>query len=736
MGAYESSLIGIQPKEVPPVRLYISDTGDDSNGSSWNTAIDSFEKGMTIIDNTDSRYEIWVKAGHYNFADVLLISPRVTIYGGFAGIEKELNERDPEKNKAIIDGQKKERGILNYGHINGVSIQNYDSTLRDGIILNKGILSNVEFYRNNIREFGVGIFNQRGLIHGCRIHENQNGCALLNEDGILNGVKVYGNSSPFSIIRNNFYGCIFNSIIYNNKTQNGQIVNNDGLAAHCTLYGNYAENIFEIASFRGFINSIIWKCNDSFQAVSINSCIEVPFKGSQNRNISSDPLFISTLNEKTYDFRLQNSSPCLVTNLDVDLKAAPLYIPPYLLEKMDLYLKKDIEGNPRSFPNGTVCMGAYESSLDPKAEIVPPVRRYISQQGDVSTGDSWDSAFTSFDKLESIIQSTDSRYEIWVEAGTYNIKEAVMISPRVSVFGGFKGSEDKFELRDPVGNKSIFDANGSVQCFKNWGILDGVTIKNGAGKNGGALVNLGGKVTHCIIRDCQSDKGGGIFNLSGAVQNCKVFNNEAKENGGGIYNLSGEVRNCKIYSNKAKENGGGIYSIRSGVTINNLIVGNQALKGGGIYCDNSYVYDSTICYNRATEGGGIFGAYVEPDKCHATSSIITNSIIWNNHPDDFTGWDYSLRFSCSKEGNPQLGNIIVDPKMVKPTLDISNADFSLLSDSPCIYTGNNHPKPEIMKYLYGPSIEIKHSEKDLNDNPRIIGEGIDYGAYESRGKVH
>jgi predicted outer membrane repeat protein len=82
-------------------------------GYNWNTAFDEIQPAI------DSAYtaaiqlghcEVWVAAGtYYSFSnsasDSVRLKPNVSVYGGFAGDEEWLTERDIEANVTIIDGR-------------------------------------------------------------------------------------------------------------------------------------------------------------------------------------------------------------------------------------------------------------------------------------------------------------------------------------------------------------------------------------------------------------------------------------------------------------------------------------------------------------------------------------------------------------------------------------------------------------------------------------------------------
>jgi hypothetical protein len=205
--------------------------------------------------------------------------------------------------------------------------------------------------------------------------------------------------------------------------------------------------------------------------------------------------------------------------------------------------------------------------------------------------------------------------------------------------------------------------------------------------------------------------------------------------GGGIYSTTtgtASLTNVRISGNRSSSNGGGVYisGLSSLELINTELSGNQAgTNGGGLYAAGTIpamiLTNITVAGNFATNGGGI-------NLVRVTSGTINNSIIWGN-----TGVsDVNLRVSA---GSVTLKNSLVGitgytafiingvsnlllpaaPLFVTaaiPPAPSSSGNYTLLSGSPCIDTGDSILYP-------GPAL-------DLAGNSRINGAGIDMGAYE------
>ena len=290
--------------------------------------------------------------------------------------------------------------------------------------------------------------------------------------------------------------------------------------------------------------------------------------------------------------------------------------------------------------------------------------------------------------------------------------------------------------------------------------LDGFTIRNARGDvptigvvNGGGIYCEGASptISNCIIKNCYSTgNGAGIYlrNSSASVINCVISENNADKNGwgGGISCESSNVllSGCKIEKNRSAIFGGGIYANASMTIQNCVIKQNTALQGGGVYAGSTIVIVNCIIANNASTGGEWYyggGLYLEGGKVtnctiYGNTSgdsgggiyfegygnsqpAITNSIIWNNSPDEISIMKDvpllipTLRFCNIKGGYNGEGNFQGDPLFVNP----SSGDFHLSVRSPCVDRGTSDNSPGT----------------DIEGNLRPQGAGVDVGAYELTG---
>ncbi len=312
-----------------------------------------------------------------------------------------------------------------------------------------------------------------------------------------------------------------------------------------------------------------------------------------------------------------------------------------------------------------------------------------------------------------------------------------------------------------TGNDAATDGGGL--CYCNGTISNCVVSYNTAERMGGGLAKCDGFVINSrIIGNSatmvgntifQGSFGGGICDCDGDISYCTISNNSAGGNGGGLAKCNGSIDNCMITGNKALYDGGGLWACP---TIKHSIVsGNRAPRGGGVFSANSEanLIGSTISENIALQGGGI--------QCYAGSELlISNCIVWGNmavegpqvslkafyrtHPYPFIAPTAFVSYSDIDGGiegihlDPcstllwDIGNIDADPCFMQPgnwidaeiaievndpNLKWEEGDYHILPDSAVIDSGDPNYVPVA-------------NETDLDGNRRVIGSGVDMGAYE------
>lgn len=245
------------------------------NGSSWANA-SSLQNAIAIAS---SNSQIWVKHGNYPVSSTLLVSlSNISIYGGFAGNETALNQRDWTNNTTVFNGQntvKIMRFSSNNGIIDGIHFRNgfvtgtVDTTNDGGGALRLAghdqIIRNCTFLNNrSTAERGAGAifiwFGGGQLIQNCSFENNthiitttnSNGggaihnwdedvtirnCRFINNSSSRSGGAIYSWGENFKIEGSRF--------VNNHSDDNGgaiHINSNDLLLTNSFFSGNTADD--------------------------------------------------------------------------------------------------------------------------------------------------------------------------------------------------------------------------------------------------------------------------------------------------------------------------------------------------------------------------------------------------------------------------------------------------------------------------------------------------------------
>ena len=684
------------------------------NGSSWANANDATQLQQVITETAAE--EIWIAKGtYYPTADgdqtiSFQLKSGLKIYGGFAGTEISLSQRNCLTNLTILSGDI------------GTAGDNYDNSyhvLFNSGINNTAILDGFTIQGGNADVAGGGIFNTNSspVISNCVISNNAtlsngNGAGIYNEslssptlincmiisnstDGLGGGMFNYESSPTLincDILKNSagwgggFYNdassntTINNSIIWSNTaTSDGnQIYQADGaFTLNYSCYSNSTTGIADVTVGGGTLSDT-------------------------NYNLTTNPKFANFVS----DYRLTASSPCVDSGLDS-----------YNTETTEIrgngYSRKL---NKSTGLTGTIDMGAYEykAGSDPLVAEIPKLYVKADATG-ADNGTSWTNAYKS---LQSALAEAYSGYQIWVAKGTYlpsadnDPTISFQLKSGVAVYGGFAGTESSLSSRNWNTNTVILSGdlgttgdnsdNSDHVIFNsnvdNSAILDGFTITGGNA----------------------SGAGGGIFNSASSpfITNCIIANNavQASGTGAGVYNeasSSPTFTNC-VFSNNITEGG----------------------MGGGIFSTQSspLLINCTLTRNSASFGGAIFNDY-------AATTAIKNSIVWGNSATTDGNQIYandgttSINYSCFANATAPSGisdvaggatidsmsvghNIHSNPRFVNLFYS-----FNLSGSSPCLDGGQDGYNTE--------NTDIRGSgySRKLNKSTGSAGT-IDMGAYE------
>jgi len=279
------------------------DGGIDSSGAgtSWATAKKTVQEAVAAAAQFD---QIWVKAGTYPLSSTIALNKPMYLYGGFAGTETALSQRNLKLNVTTLDGQNARQCV---------SITS-DNVIFDGFTVTKGYATGA-----TQSTYGSGIYiNPYSSGNGGGTYVTVTNC------------KLSFNTNVSALYMYAFTGTISNCIIY----QNSALYDGAGIMVHqsqatiinCTVVYNRATNgtgggIYVLGSNytpgQKIINSIVWNntaptganlyaSNSGTLSVSYSN-IQGGYTGIGNKNIA--PGFVSA---GTYNYHLAPGASCCV----------------------------------------------------------------------------------------------------------------------------------------------------------------------------------------------------------------------------------------------------------------------------------------------------------------------------------------------------------------------------------------------------------------------------------------
>jgi hypothetical protein len=378
-----------------------------NNGTSWN---DAFILLQSALDTAVPGDEIWVSKGIYKptfdyglglgiRGNHFRLKNEVSVYGGFAGFELLLTQRNVNLNVTILSGNIGLPEISNdncyhvFYHPNGSNLNN--TAVLDGFTVRGGFADGPAEHSN-----GAGIFNDYSdpAIKNCTIVNNiaaGSGGAFYNyySSPDIFSSRIGNNSASTGGGFFNTFSAdlkISNSLIYNNTAIiNGGSSFNDNsnvTSTNCTTIlksgakgkahtssGPYSQSVsnlkdYACVSWHEETDSITVFI-DATSTMEMNYCCYSFAEGELvdesgtgfiegAGNVHSDPLFADSGNE---DYRLIRISPCVDAGNDSYTEAM------YDIRGEGYPRKLDKEGNP-----GPVDIGAYEYNKNYDQTIILP----------------------------------------------------------------------------------------------------------------------------------------------------------------------------------------------------------------------------------------------------------------------------------------------------------------------------------------------------------------------------
>jgi hypothetical protein len=146
---------------VHGLRIYVrADGSDDEDGLTWDTAKQTVQEALDIEPG-----EVWVAEGTY--VENLNVSNAVALYGGFAGDEESVDDRDLDAHTTTLDGDANGSVLTSTDEhvirlLDGFTLTNgaADSGRGGGAVITgfRGSITNVVFRNNTASDAGGGLY--------------------------------------------------------------------------------------------------------------------------------------------------------------------------------------------------------------------------------------------------------------------------------------------------------------------------------------------------------------------------------------------------------------------------------------------------------------------------------------------------------------------------------------------------------------------------------------------------
>ena len=717
---------------------YVKTGGNNSSaGTSWSTAKADLQNALNVSSVGD---EIWIAAGTYkptldpstgtasgSTRDYsFYLDKNIEIYGGFAGTETLLSQRNSTSNPVILSGDINAGGTATNDCYHVFITEGLSSaTVLDGITITGGkadgssmiIYSGQNYYQNS----GGGMRN-----HG--------------SSPTLTDVTICGNTAA------NYGGGIFNRLSSSPTLTNVTISGNAAIEGggmfnyassptltNVTISGNTAASngggIYNYSSSSPTItNTLFWGNKKGTSSTLAGADIY--------NNISTTTISYSLVQLASSSYTSGNNN-LLTANTNMVYATDPPFVnasdpdgadnvwmtaddglniynttPAYGVGTATGAPTTDIIGATRASPPS---MGAYEGVII--------TRLYVDTDASgANNGSSWANAYTTLQPALNVASAGDS---IWIAEGTYKPTlrphtgtagattaemrdQSFYLDTDIEIYGGFMGTETAISQRNSTSNPVILsgdiDASGNNDCYhvfitkdlSSAAVLDGVTITGGkangsstitySGQNyyrdgGGGMCNYASSptLTDVTISGNMGEYGGGIENLSSSsptLTNVTISGNTATSRGGGMFihdPSSTTLINVTISGNTAGLSGGGIDNgSSSSTTLTNVTIsGNTAEYGGGMinYSSSPTLTNVTISGNTTTlRGGGMYNS--------SSSPTLTNVTICGNTASANGGGMYN-----SSSSSPTITNSLFWGNIKGTSSTIAGADIDNSSSS-------------------------------------------------------
>ena len=674
--------------------IYVdASAGGSDNGTSWTDAFVTLQDALSAATSGDT---IWVADGTYypdesnggatntndRTASFQLISG-VVLYGGFAGGETSVSQRDPLTNVSTLSGDIDKSDVNDQGNnsFHVVVGSGADGTaVLDGFLITDGYAHD-EGGANPDNEFGGGIYVAFGspTISGNTFSENiawgggsgifvfsGHGMVISRNTFVSNGADITGSrgggiyikgsggniqsdvqlvSNTFSLNRAEAGGGIlteFSGVTIVGNT----LIDNTGVLGAGITASDIGETVIINTIIHETFGASLRPSLDPSATMDVSfSLINGPFPTDATdggNNIITGDAMVGLIDDNGGPTETRLPSPF---SLAVDAGSCA----GQTIDQRGELRPFDAPINPNA---GDGCdIGAVE--LQTGEVFVPDCNGVCfvdASASGTSDGTSWTDAFLT---VQDALLGSASGDTIWVADGTYYPDEQVAgfvntdlrsasfePPPGVVMYGGFAGGETSVAQRDPSTNPTTLSGDLTQNDGPNFAnnADNSYHVIDGSGSNSLTIID-GFVITAGNANGADSlANGGGIFSQPGnpTITNNTITLNHANFQGGGIYTIpdfSQTITENTISDNVANSSPGGVLiAASSGIVARNTIVGNT---GGGLRSVGfQFITANTITDNTGFRGAGIF--------ISDNASIKGNTIVGNTASTDGGGLYHRL----------------------------------------------------------------------------------------------
>ena len=529
----------------------------------------------------------------------------------------------------------------NYGMRGGAIYVDNSCTNQQSAISYCSIFNNVAGKRGSSENEGGGMWiDGTATVYNCNINNNTNGgIRLSNTSKIVNCSVIANTVSAADLTTNgasnsNGGGAVYNTVLWHSTALSKQ----DSRPAF------YSCAFPEVEVTDSMANT------DAYGNVRISN---------ENHGIEPAPWFKQSAVTQGYDFSFSSNLKQLYSTAFTFEETSALlnkgkleYYKNLVVDANLETTSTDIMGRTR-YQTSTIDIGAYEY-----ARMKPGRIRYVKpKKAGKGDGTSWDDATDDIQwAINNLAENAQGeKGEVWVAAGTYEVKERILTDASspvsllmkngISVYGAFKGTEKRRSERIE-----------ESKDLKPWGWKQESIIR-GAGFKGSDYAiwnnsdeawNIQNSESYHVVWFAPLPEGEAFtdevylegFTIEGGTYKGTGVTQYAPGCGAGVYinDPSARMRYCTVRfcnsgmkeSGTIKPRGGGIYC-KKGQTEGNLVYDCSAYQGGGIYIDEAgFITRSMVTNCSAYQGAGVYLNGDADNSEKAYYQILATSVISNN----------------------------------------------------------------------------------------------------------